>query len=359
MKMRLTYLDGLRGLAAVAVLVQHSAEIVIQYGAAPTPFVAVLRIVMINGCNFGRFGVALFFLISGMVIPFSFREPRPIFRFILGRIFRLYPAYWLSIGTALIVFGATDHVLPSVPTLVANLTMLQRFVGRPDLIDAYWTLAVELMFYVCCAGLYATGSLQATRVLVAVTLILLVAALGLAFASLALGRHFPAGTPLNLSLMFVGTLIRRALLDNAQGARGAALAMGILWLLGVAFVQLTTIPAGENAGWAAIPSAFLVGYYLAFAVFVIACLHRPTFGPIVLWLGAVSYSVYLFHGPMLVAFGAVVRSSAPWSGLAFFVLVTSSSLTLAALVWRFVERPAIRAGRLASDRISRVEDRSE
>lgn len=352
MTTRLNYLDGLRGLAAVAVLVQHCAEIAIQYSAAPAPVVAMLRLVMIDVCNFGRFGVALFFLISGMVIPFSFRDPRPISRFVVGRFFRLYPAYWLSVGTALIAFIATDHVLPSTATVVVNLTMFQRFVGQPDIVDAYWTLAVELLFYACCAGLFAAGSLQKTRMLAAVALFMLTAALGLALASAAFGRHFPAGTPLNLSLMLVGTLIRRALIERAPGARGAAAAVAALWLVGVAIVQLTTIPAGENAGWAAMPYALLAGYYLAFAVFMLACLRRPTFGPLLLWLGTVSYSVYVFHGPMLVAFGSVARTHTAWGGLAFLGLVAGSTLLLAALAWRFVEAPAIRAGRTLSRRIA-------
>ena len=82
-------------------MLQHVAERIIFADPASG---SILRPAFLDLFNAGRFGVALFFLISGFVIPFSFKEPRPLLRFALSRFFRLYPAYWLSLMLALLIF---------------------------------------------------------------------------------------------------------------------------------------------------------------------------------------------------------------------------------------------------------------
>jgi hypothetical protein len=81
------------------------------------------------------------------VIPFSLKNKG--FRdFWISRFFRLYPAYWLSILLVVLVGGS----IPAVLTLVINVTMLQKFVGFPDMIGVYWTLQIELIFYMLCSS---------------------------------------------------------------------------------------------------------------------------------------------------------------------------------------------------------------
>ena len=93
MQGRLQYIDAMRGIAALLVVLQHAlAE---AFPASP----------LLEYVSPGRFGVVLFFLISGFVVPFSIKGERPIASFVVNRAARLLPALWLSIGTLLIVKG--------------------------------------------------------------------------------------------------------------------------------------------------------------------------------------------------------------------------------------------------------------
>lgn len=80
-------------MAATLVVAQHVTEI--------TPMadcIGGLGGLLRNNFNLGRLGVIIFFLISGYLIPFSFKNKhKPIIKFAISRIFRLYPLYWFSI----------------------------------------------------------------------------------------------------------------------------------------------------------------------------------------------------------------------------------------------------------------------
>jgi len=158
---RLDYIDSVRGIAALAVVYFHLALLLRTAGRSPWDFVFFTDIV-----DAGKLGVVAFFIVSGMVIPHSLtREAaNPIKRFAVRRFFRLYPAYWLSALLALLGLYLMDGKdwpgpfflwrgdgAPVWSTFLVNLAMLQRFLGVPDMIGLYWTLQVELIFYLLCA----------------------------------------------------------------------------------------------------------------------------------------------------------------------------------------------------------------
>lgn len=116
--------------------------------------------------DFGRIGVACFFLISGFVIPFSLPSgPALILTFAVRRLLRLYPTYWLSIVGVVLLSEVLFNRAPNTATVLANMTMLQQFVGIPHVQGLYWTLTLELAFYVMCALLYWRGLLFNPHVL--------------------------------------------------------------------------------------------------------------------------------------------------------------------------------------------------
>ena len=101
--------------------------------------------------RYGNLGVQLFFLISGFVIFMTLEKTKKAKDFLVSRFSRLYPAYWASIVTTVVV-----TTLLSVPfqreifefeQVVVNFTMLQYWLKIKDVDGAYWTLAVELTFY--------------------------------------------------------------------------------------------------------------------------------------------------------------------------------------------------------------------
>ena len=91
---RLGFLDFVRGIAAFAVLLQHTGETL-----WPSINWATHQYV-----NIGRFGVVAFFLVSGFIIPFSLERGGSVRRFGVGSFFRLYPLYWVSLIAILVIY---------------------------------------------------------------------------------------------------------------------------------------------------------------------------------------------------------------------------------------------------------------
>ena len=348
---RIEALDILRGFAALLVLFQHLAETIIATHALPLP-IEQAGVLLFDGIfHFGRFGVALFFLISGFVIPFSFRPDRPLRGFAISRVFRLYPAYWLSLGFALLVLHLTGAPAVASVTIAANVAMVQHYVGQPDIVVAYWTLATELAFYVLAACLVAFGVLRAPLVLAGGIVALFVAASLLALASHQIGQRLPADLPLNLGLMLLGTMLRLAVLErNAVAVRLAGI-LCALFLAVVPIVQFMTVPPVGAHGFTLAPTLGYVGALLLFAgvVGTRSARSRVIGGRLVFrrvgkWFGTISYSVYLFHGPIILACGTILVAGDPGSALRYVALVLSATILIAAIVYHAVEEPMVRLG---------------
>lgn len=138
---RIPEMDSLRALAAVSVVVFHYSY---RYGADYG---------WENAAGFsvpwGHYGVNLFFVISGFVITASTsRKPNPA-DFFTARVSRIYPAYVGAVlfASIMAVVGNLPNWQISPSTFALNLTMLNRFFGRPYVDGVYWTLTLELMFY--------------------------------------------------------------------------------------------------------------------------------------------------------------------------------------------------------------------
>lgn len=149
-KERLGSLDGLRGLAALAVVMYHYTYRYHElYGHQ-------LESSMLSLFKYGHLGVQLFFIISGFVIYLSIQHTDTLKRFFVNRFSRLYPAYWLSIILTFIIvtiFGLPGREV-NFEEMLVNLTMLNGFVGIRSVDGVYWTLRVELTFYIGIAILY-------------------------------------------------------------------------------------------------------------------------------------------------------------------------------------------------------------
>jgi peptidoglycan/LPS O-acetylase OafA/YrhL len=343
---RIEMLDTLRGLAALLVLFQHLAETVIAAHALPLS-IEQAGVLLINGIfHFGRFGVALFFLISGFVIPFSFRTDRSVGAFAISRAFRLYPAYWLSLGGALLVLHVTGAPAAALVTIAANVVMVQHYVGQPDIVVAYWTLATELAFYVLAACLLAAGLLRAPFVLAGGIVALFGAALLLALASHLIGQRLPADLPLHLGLMLLGTMLRLAMLERDAVAVRLASILGGLFLATVPLVQFMTVPPVGTAGFTLAPTLGYIGALLLFVAGVGRRSDWPSsvYTRVATWFGTISYSVYLFHGPVIMACGAILITGNPGSVLRYAALVLGVTILLSAIVYHFVEAPMVRLG---------------
>lgn len=137
---RLLFVDGLRGIAAVLVMLFH--------------YEVRLSFTMTGG--HGYLGVPIFFTLSGFVIAMSIANKTlslPFLgRFALRRSIRLDIPYWASIAaiTLIAIFGArygANQAVPTLPQLLAHLVYLQDLLGYDAISPVYWTLCYEIQFY--------------------------------------------------------------------------------------------------------------------------------------------------------------------------------------------------------------------
>src|SRR6201996_4861860 len=168
---RYANIDGLRAIAALGVMIEHLfGDLLRQTPPASGPMNSVAHSVIEN-FSLGRFGVALFFLISGFVVPFSINGDRPLTHFAISRLFRLYPACWGALATMAWLAGSP----PSMTNMLANMTMAPNLFGQSWLSPIYWTLFIELVFYVLVALLFSAGALRSIGMLSALSLTLVAA----------------------------------------------------------------------------------------------------------------------------------------------------------------------------------------
>ncbi|MFF8189698.1 acyltransferase family protein [Streptomyces bobili] len=146
---RLYALDALRVVAALSVLLFHftgvDAATKANWGINPKALFPSI----FPYTSYGSYGVQLFFIISGFVICLSAWGRTPG-QFVQARFLRLFPAYWFSVVIAVLVWrGLPDgeRTAPSFSESLTNLTMVQAPLSARHLVGAYWTLWVELTFY--------------------------------------------------------------------------------------------------------------------------------------------------------------------------------------------------------------------
>lgn len=322
---RLAGLDGLRGIAALAVLLYHF-DFTSGHLAA-----------------YGALGVELFFVISGFVMLMTLEKLGSVREFAIGRMARLYPAYLASVlitGVVLLAFPEYPRYAPDLGSVLVNATMLQKFVGVRDIIDPYWTLAFELWFYVVIAALFALKRTDRIDLIALVWIGGLFACRAAALNGSDGGLYHSAlfqllYVPQFGHLFIAGLMIYR--ITTSRGTLTTLLALG-----GAALCAVSGRP-----DWTQIPPlTYLIANVLLIAtVWAAACNRLPLLGwrPFV-WLGACSYSLYLFHMPV---FLITKRALAPFgfSGWTVAAVAVVASLAVAALGRRFLEQPAIRWAR--------------
>lgn len=137
-------IDLLRFLSAFFVVVFHYTYTGYMEGFAPIADFPVLR----EYTRYAYMGINFFFVISGFVIFMSV-ESTSSKKFLASRFTRLFPAYWtaLLITTVTILLIGDDKFSISIPQFIANLTMVNTLFGQNPIESAYWTLFIELQFY--------------------------------------------------------------------------------------------------------------------------------------------------------------------------------------------------------------------
>lgn len=326
------FLDALRGIGALTVAVQHICEQIFP----------AFRAFTLHDFQLGQYGVMVFFLCSGYIIPASIEKDGEVWKFWVGRFFRLYPLYWASIFLALLLgrFGLfsvghriTDDV---VPVTLWNMSMLQMFVGKPNIIPVYWSLAQELVFYVLVSIFARLGIIRRSVPIALSALgVTVIVSVGLHLT----GHQAPLSL-FNISTMLVGTVAYRYV--HSQVSRrvlvsvfALALTAGLVLLATVLYGRDDPSTLGTRSFW-----PMLLAWTAAYLTFSLAIRLRQRQVPVpLLYLGRISYSVYLMHPLMLIAVTPIPN---PYLRVMAFIAVT---IAFASLTFRYIEKPAIKAGR--------------
>jgi peptidoglycan/LPS O-acetylase OafA/YrhL len=392
---RLAWLDALRGFAALCVVFDHGSTLLLL----------PVRSFLYQWLNLGQYGVFVFFLVSGYIVPASLERKGSVRGFWISRAFRLYPMFLLVLVLSAVAH-ATGHGTVAnagthpVAAVLGWLFMMQNLAAGLNVPVVTWTLSYEMVFYLLLAGLFswgvhrrsgwyatafAVGAValggvlpmaalghwsnrpgdEGALVLNAITDALLLAGLGLtvlsrswpakAGASLAAmvalvlvtfnqSYPYPWSGCVILALMFTGTVIYRA----EQRSHKWQLLTGVFVVL--VFVGLTV--AGDWHGarygyhwqvqWAT--SVLLAGATFGVGLAV----RRMRIPRWCAWLGVISYSVYLLHPLVFDAYRSIPvlhRKHTMPDQFLFFVGLLAVIIGLSALTYYLVEKPMQRLGR--------------
>jgi peptidoglycan/LPS O-acetylase OafA/YrhL len=332
---RFEELDVLRGLAAAVVVLSHYSSHCARYFGSG-PFGLHLRTV------FGFFAVQLFFMISGFVISFTLERSATWRDFAVSRASRLYPAYWTAL-TLMVLVETLVFGRPFWPGgYVTNLTMFQEFLGFGNLDNVFWSLTVELAFYVIMGVLLAAGLLPRIEAVAA-------GWLGLAVlwsvTEQYLGFAVPAALPQVLILRYVPFFVAGIVFYRI--VRGGLSRSRVALLVG-AFAAAGLIDGLWNADVPGVSGPDVARRVMVatvlFGLFALAVTGRLRFAvsPVTLWLGVISYSLYLSHRNL-------GYSTLFWlhdAGVPItvtFLLTLAGALVLAMALTYAVEQPAMRA----------------
>lgn len=324
---RLTEIDALRGFAALGVLLFHYS----------TRFESLFGHSSRLSWSFphGYYGVNLFFMISGFVILMTLARTRRPMDFVVSRFSRLFPAYWVAVALTFVVtsWAGLPGKTVSFASALQNLAMVHTWFDLPLVDNVYWTLGVEMIFYGLAFALFATGQIRRFPSLI----LALLALRGIYFLADRLwGVALPFVVFRFLLLGYIPYFGLGVSLYRCHERKRISAEDSFVMLACLAAVALFDSPDS------ALVCAALFALFAAAVSGRLVLLRWP---PLV-WLGAISYPLYLLHENIGWSAIRALESLGVASDLAVVAAILLA-LALAALLHHGVEKPAMDAIRRA------------
>lgn len=325
---RFVELDALRGIAVILVLLSH-------YTWAYDYHFKILNEHIFH-FPYGGFGVQIFFMISGFVIFMTIEKVDSVKHFAINRFTRLYPTYWISIMITLTVIT----IFP-VPTLghynwvdvLKNFTMFQGFLKAPHVDQVYWSLQVELLFYIIIAIIYYTKQLNRIEFYSLLWLFMVIVTLLFDFLFekylrvLAILDHAP--------LFIAGMMFYKVKLKKSYYLNHIIIGLSLVIFLFSLYFQL--IDRGE-IGISIVPFLLII---CAFLIFYLLIYFDVPFlrNKYLLFLGFISYPLYLLHN--VIGYSLIYRLKMIYDNQFFYVVVTTLlTIFFAYIMTKFMEQPS-------------------
>jgi exopolysaccharide production protein ExoZ len=332
-------LQVMRAIAAVLVVIHHFLLANRDFGQAGG--IAGFH----NLAELGACGVDLFFCISGFVMLSSIaRKPGfSAFDFAVGRISRIYPAYWVMLTVFILLVGL-NHVkktglggtlaepLFSAGFLLSSYLLLPAYNPESGFMQPFlaqgWTLSYELYFYalLMIAAVAAKANALRTALLGG---FLLVTGVVLFKDSAYVGGIFVSNT---IVLEFILGMLVFLLVQKTKRLGWLAIVTGFCLLAATVFFKV------ENRVlfWG-VPAALVLYGFVAL---------EGSLSPwkILKSLGDASYSLYLTHGALTYIYGGLLKRgwyASPTKQNLAVVIGTAFAILLAFVFYRFVEKPMV------------------
>ncbi len=359
---RIVFANQLRGIASLCVVLSHLGGVFILMGptvgwiiSAPEVHVGhpfILHLTVWRWLNFGPLGVAIFFLISGFVIPLSLRS-QDRQGFLVARAFRIFPTLWVALLAEWLVVFAQSRIygrpMAFTPLVyLCNATLLDTMIGNGYVDLVNWTLAIEVKFYVVMAILRPW--VLRGRVLPLIGLAFL------AVAGAAAQQHRMIHVPAQFSdelmcigFMLIGTVFHyrmAGLIGPAKSVGTGAVLLGLFvacWRVGPIQEQFPTVMAN---------------YLYALAIFGAAYLARDRFRARrwLDFLADISFPLYLIHSVLGYSVMTFVIRDLGFPYAAALAVTLVAMISFAWLLHEGVERPSLVTGkRLARQLSARLE----
>lgn len=341
-KRRVAELDGLRGVAALWVVLYH------LWGAIERRDVDWVMGAVSEFFHAGWLGVDIFFVLSGFVITHSVTKikvtPTFIPKFILRRSMRIDPPYWAAIVLAIVFmvlkntfFPAESVTLPSIEKITAHIFYLQDILGFGNISSVFWTLCLEFQFYLIFAIMYQLyGFLDYSKKQVWSHILLFS---GVLFCAVSPALRFSSfdlpisGTILPYAYEFILGVIAYNCVNNK-------FSYGYLIFGAILSVGVTTFFKPFYFGLVPVTTIFVI--YISSEFGAIKFLKSFT----IQWLGKISYSLYLTHAVV----GWVVISvlsyflegyGSPLVTMIIFFSGLLFSLIFSVIFFRLIEYPSL------------------
>jgi peptidoglycan/LPS O-acetylase OafA/YrhL len=320
----------------------------------------------------GGLGVTIFFFISGFIITrlllqdVHTRGSVDLGGFYVKRFFRLAPALGVYIALSAIAYAAIGKPLPPIDVTAAVFYAANYYhlfhgwgegSGYPPL-QILWSLAIEEHFYILfpLVVMALRRHVGGLLVLLAVVCAAVLAwrcwlVLGIGLDRIVPGRIY-LSTDTRIDSIAFGCALSTLAAGSADGARSDSWRRVVAWLasrpallLGAALMMLSLVYRDEafrdTARYSVQGLAMLPLFATLFLGGTPGAWARPLSSRPMLWLGRVSYSLYLYDWLVVGLLGLVLAGRHPWQ---IRLLAVVLMLLLATASWRFIESPMRRLG---------------
>jgi peptidoglycan/LPS O-acetylase OafA/YrhL len=271
-------LDSLRGIAVLMVFLFHFVMITEEY---------------YDWFVWGTMGVDLFFIISGFVITMSIERVSSGREFIINRFARLYPTYWTAVTFTFGIICIVSYYKGEAVSLQqywGNMTMFQFYLGIRDLDGPYWTMIIEMLFYIFIFILYQIGWFHK------IVLIGTVLTVGITLTVISFQGEFMESLTANIPLMqffplfFAGILFYKVINEKKIGIYYALILLCLI-------CQLALFPYVGRSRMFLNQVDYTIVLSLFFFVLFLFVNNKLQFVKVkpLLFLGKVSYAFYLTH----------------------------------------------------------------